>query len=65
MQPADLFENINPENRRSYQISIALVCILSPSKTSGARYQRVTTFGVIGCWELEGRARPKSAEINE
>ena len=47
------------------QISMAVVCVVDCSRSSGARYQSVTTRGVIArVGSPNRRANPKSAISN-
>ena len=49
-------------NLQSHHISMAVVCVFEPNRSSGALYQRVTTFGVIGFIGIPNfLAKPKSA----
>ena len=54
-----------PKTHPADHMSIADECVLDPNKISGARYQRVTTFGVDGCFGLpKVRDKPKSASFS-
>ena len=54
-----------PKTHPADHMSIADECVLEPNKISGARYHRVTTFGVDGCFGFpKVRDKPKSASFS-